>query len=360
MAVDYRIFIDTNILLDLYRVRGREAGLSILRHIDGHLERFITTNHVEMEFKKNRQKVIIESHALFKLPNFEGLQLPVFVSESKQSKALARNQKELKTHATTLKNRMTRILKNPTTHDPVFKTAQRLFRSASEHNLSRDKKIRFTIRNLARKRFILGYPPRKSADTSIGDSINWEWIVHCARESGCHVVIVTRDSDYGASFDNQSILNDWLATEFRERVSKKRKLLLTDRLSTALKLASIRVTKQEVDAEAALITERRARRQKPVDLLAALKKSFTRIDVDIDDLEQYEPEPDEPDYEPEPQEFVPSVDHAGDDLLEPEEPEVPDEPGHYIEPGEPEAPDAIDPEEPEPPDTPEPDEPDGG
>lgn len=348
MAVEFLIFIDTNILLDLYRVRGREAGLSILTHIEDNLGRFITTNQVEMEFKKNRQKVIIESHALFKPPNFEGLQLPVFVSESKQSKAIERSQKELKSYATKLKSRMTLILRNPTTHDPVYKTAQRMFRSQSDYNLSREKKIRFNIRNLARKRFCLGYPPRKGADTSIGDAINWEWVVHCAAESGCHVVIVTRDSDYGASFDNQSILNDWLATEFRERVSPKRKLLLTDRLSTALKLAKIPVTKQEVDAERELISERRVRRVKP-DLVAALNESFARIRdahpyVSLDS-DTYEPDPDP--YEPEPPEpdAYAEADYDPDDLPEPEPPDEYAERDDY---GEPEEPDVSD-HEPEPP-----------
>jgi hypothetical protein len=245
----FLIFIDTNILLDFYRVRGRESDLSILKRIDDNLDRFITTAQVEMEFKKNRQRVILDSHNTFKLPPFDGLQLPAFVSESKASKALARNQKELKGCAATVKTRMARILHKPTTHDPVFKTAHRLFRARTDYNLTRENKLRFKIRTLAKKRFVLGYPPRKNEDTSIGDAINWEWIVHCASESGCHVVIVTRDSDYGVTFGQQSILNDWLTTEFRERVSTKRKLLLTDRLSIALKLASIPVTRQEVAAE---------------------------------------------------------------------------------------------------------------
>jgi hypothetical protein len=295
-----------------YRVRGRESGLSILKHIDDNVGRFITTNQIEMEFKKNRQRVIVESHALFKMPSFEGLQLPAFLSESKQSKALLRNQKQLKGYATTLKGRMTRILKNPTTHDPVFKTAQRLFRTDSAYNLSRDKRVRLSIRIMAKKRFILGYPPRKSDDTSIGDPINWEWIVHCASASGCNIVIVTRDSDYGVSFDQQSILNDWLATEFRDRVSKKRKLLLTDRLSTALKLASIPVTKQEVATEAALISERRARTPKPGDLMEALRQSLDRVRAarasESEFAVNYEPSPedfDPQDHEPSPEDFDP-------------------------------------------------------
>ena len=64
------VFIDTNIWLDFYRVRTRERALSILEHIrpDTH-GRFITTAQVEMEFKKNRQRVILDTDKVFKMPN---------------------------------------------------------------------------------------------------------------------------------------------------------------------------------------------------------------------------------------------------------------------------------------------------
>lgn len=52
------IFIDTNILLDFYRLRGQGNDLSILGHITQHLPLFITTTQVEMEFKKNRPSVM--------------------------------------------------------------------------------------------------------------------------------------------------------------------------------------------------------------------------------------------------------------------------------------------------------------
>lgn len=55
------LFIDTNILLDFYRVRGRQGELSILDHIDQHHDRIITGSQVEMEFKKNRSAVILDS-----------------------------------------------------------------------------------------------------------------------------------------------------------------------------------------------------------------------------------------------------------------------------------------------------------
>ena len=46
------------------------------------------------------------------------------------------------------------------------------------------------------------YRHRKKNDTSIGDAINWEWIVHCAENSNAAIHIVSRDSDYGVVFDD--------------------------------------------------------------------------------------------------------------------------------------------------------------
>ncbi len=254
------VFIDTNILLDFYRQRGREKGLSILQHIDDNLEHFITGSQVEMEFKKNRQRVILISREEIKAPSFGGLkQLPAFLAESKQSSGLASSEKRVRALSDRLRKRIGRVLHQPTTHDRVYKTAQRLFRAESDYNLSRDKKVRFTIRRLARKRFYLGYPPRKDGDTSIGDAVNWEWIAHCAAQSGRDVVIVTRDSDYGTTFEDKPVLNDWLGQEFRERVSRRRKLILTDRLTEGLERAKIKVTREEAKVEQEFLEERRAR-----------------------------------------------------------------------------------------------------
>ena len=116
-------------------------------------------------------------------------------------------------------------------------------------------KERFAVRHLARKRFILGYPPRKQGDTSIGDAVNWEWIVRCSQESGKHVVIVTRDTDYGVTFDGKSYINDYLKQEFSERVSQKRKLILTDKLSVGLKIVHAAVTREMEEEEERILAE---------------------------------------------------------------------------------------------------------
>jgi hypothetical protein len=247
------IFIDTNILLDFYRIRGREGGLSILDRIDEHRDVIITGDQIAMEYKKNRLAAILESYKqLQKTPDIGGLQLPAIVLQSKASKTIVRDQKRIKEQAKKVRVRLQSVLSSPARNDPVYQVLQRLFRHRGPYNLSREKDVRLEIRELAQKRFMLGYPPRKPGDTSCGDAINWEWIIHCAKASGKDVVIATRDSDYGVAFD-EPVLLDWLTEEFKSRVSRKRKLALTDRLSEAFKRASIRVTKQEEAAETDLL-----------------------------------------------------------------------------------------------------------
>ena len=154
-----------------------------------------------------------------------------------------------------LKLQIERILKNPNQNDPVYKSLQKIFTNKSQINLNRENKIRFSIRNLAKKRFLLGYPPRKKDDNSIGDSINWEWILKCAENTGKHIIIVTRDTDFGAITENESYLNDWLKQEFKQRISQKRKLILTDKLSKAFQLVEIPVSKEMIEEEKNIIND---------------------------------------------------------------------------------------------------------
>lgn len=247
------IFVDTNILLDFYRVRTGGVGLELLSLIEHHKDILITGSQIEMEYKKNRQRVVLESLAAQKTPDWGGLTSPAFLATAKPAEIIAKSKKTITTQQGKLKSRIASILKNPSVSDPVYKVLQRVFKNQSEYNLGRDKPLRFNIRNLAKKRFILGYPPRKKEDNSIGDAVNWEWIIHCAYESGKDIILVTRDTDYGVSYDGQFFLNDWLAKEFKERVSRKRKIVLTDRLAAAFKLVAIPVSQKAEQEENELI-----------------------------------------------------------------------------------------------------------
>ena len=83
-------------------------------------------------------------------------------------------------------------------------------------------------------------------------------MVHCAKSENAELVIVSRDADYGITFDNKSYVNDHLRQEFSDRVSKKRKLLLYSRLSEALKHFAIPITLEEEQAELDIVASEKA------------------------------------------------------------------------------------------------------
>lgn len=208
-----------------------------------------------MEYKKNRQHVILESLGKFGAPDWGKLSAPALVSETQAAGMIEKHRKELIKQQKLVTEKIQSILEKPGTQDEVYKVLQRIFKNNSPYNLDREDRRRVAIRRLARKRFLLGYPPRKKNDTSYGDAINWEWIVQCSIDSGKDVVIVTRDSDYGVVYKNKSYINDWLSQEFKQRVSRRRKLKLTASLSEGLKIVHAKVTKEMEDAEQQMLSD---------------------------------------------------------------------------------------------------------
>ncbi len=251
--LDALIFIDTNILLDFYRFRKSDISMKYLAEMETHKDKIIMTSQVEMEFKKNRQGVIINTINEVEKLNKINFNIPTILTDTRAVEMISKSKIEIEKQQKRLNSKIEGIFKNPSNHDPVYKSLQRLFKHHSKINLDRDNQLRFTIRKLAIKRFILGYPPRKKNDTSIGDSINWEWIIKCAQLTGKHVILVTRDSDYGTNYKKESYLNEWLNKEFKERVKLRKKLILTERLSDAFKVIEIPVTKEMIEEEEIVI-----------------------------------------------------------------------------------------------------------
>lgn len=249
---NWLIFVDTNIFLDFYRLGG-EAADRQLKALERHKKALIICEQVWMEFLKNRQKVISDSIKQIKKPT--STPVPPIVTEFQPAKLMSKKSKEATNYFKKTISRVEKILKDPMSHDPVYKSVARIFKSNSEFNLKRPSKERFEIRNLARKRFVLGYPPRKKNDTSIGDAINWEWIVRCAEKSNenHNILIVSRDGDYGISYGDEAILNDWLYREFKDRISRKRKIELTSKLTLALKRLDEEVAEEDVAEEEVII-----------------------------------------------------------------------------------------------------------
>lgn len=246
------LFIDANILLDFYRSEGGKMGSDFLKLIDAHKDILITGSQIAMEYKKNRQSVLSTFLKGFKSPDSSPNNPPPFLIDSSQNKTLIANFKAFKLSHDKVKRRIELAIEKPQKYDPVYISLKPIFNHPSQYNLDRSKIIRNDIRELAKKRFMLGYPPRKQGDTSIGDAINWEWIIHCASKINNEkhdVILVTRDNDFG----HYPHLNDWLKQEFKERVGKRKNIYLINSLSTAFKMLSINVKQSTVKEEMKLI-----------------------------------------------------------------------------------------------------------
>ena len=248
-TLDTLLFVDTNILLDFYRMQNTDISTKLLVQLEACKDRLILSTQVEMEYKKNRQKVILDTLKNFSSPDSSKPIVPAILRDLKAVEMMEKSRKNIVLNKKKIEDRIQKLLGNPAVHDPVYKVLQKLFKHESTFNLTRQKKERFEIRDLAKKRFLLGYPPRKSDDTSIGDAVNWEWIVRCSTESKKHVVIVTRDGDYGAFYDKRCYLNDFLKLEFSDRTNQQRKIVLTNKLSEGLKIVHANITQEMMDVE---------------------------------------------------------------------------------------------------------------
>lgn len=275
-------FIDTNIFLDFYRSR-KEASLSLLNKLESVKERVICTYQVEMEFLKNRQKVIIKNYAELSLGINDNL--PAVLHDSTLHSKLKKEKKENKKFRKELQNKLANIISKPSLHDPVYKSLESIFSSKNNHVLTWGMKIRHEIEKLAWQRFLLGYPPRKNEDLSIGDALNWEWFIHCCKKLKGKFIIISRDSDYGSQYNGQTFLNDALKSEFRDRVGRK-SIIYTTLLSEGLKHLDIPVSSDEEESEIAQIN---SLSPYPTDLQGVVSPNFFKLPELIDAIKKSQP-----------------------------------------------------------------------
>lgn len=256
MSDNWLIFVDTNILLDFYRLRGASA-VKYLSQLEEKKHFLILTEQVQMEFLKHRQRVVAEALTEIKKPTEQ--KFPPFLDQYQPSQMMKSRTAEAVQNHKKVQEKIERIIEKPMANDEVFKHLNRIFKHDGPYALTRKTTEKLRIRSLARKRFSLGYPPRKKDDTSMGDSVNWEWIVNCARNcpNKSNVIIVSRDGDFGITRNKKYILNDWLKKEFVERVSKKRKVELTELLSVALKKLDVKFTKDEEREELEVVSSQK-------------------------------------------------------------------------------------------------------
>jgi PIN domain len=103
MALKKLLFIDANIWLDFYRARN-EVGLGLLRRAEAISDKIIVTYQLESEFKRNRQRVILEAMKELKAPP----QIPRIgmFSDAQASKGLNKSLRDVEKRVSKLRTQL--------------------------------------------------------------------------------------------------------------------------------------------------------------------------------------------------------------------------------------------------------------
>lgn len=200
-----KIFIDTNILLDIYHLSG--ADLEELRKLKKMVEKgkveLLVSGQVVEEFWRNRERVVAdalknfkESKAVAKIPNIIRA-----YSEAKELKALVDKTNEI---VKTLLARATEdIEKDALKADGVI---QELLSAVTVGEITDEIFAR------SKRRVEVGNPPGKK--DSLGDAVNWEWLLEQEIEFwDDELVIISADGDYESELNKgkprEYLLREW-------------------------------------------------------------------------------------------------------------------------------------------------------
>jgi hypothetical protein len=251
---DYLVFVDTNVLLDLYRSRGDSTVIALGKLLESR-DKIISTFQVRNEFLRNRTTVISQSLRELRR-SLERPSVPAMFADTTALRMYEQAVKELNQRKEQLCTRLSTALRHPTDRDEAYKLVSKFFGEEVGFFLEDGTDNSHVFYYKAARRHKLGNPPRKKESESIGDALNWEWCLDVCRSETKDLVVVTRDGDYGEKAEGDLVLpNLLLHEEFKSEVSRKRKLVITPSVNTALKLIGTKVSDDEVRKERAEIKE---------------------------------------------------------------------------------------------------------
>lgn len=183
-----KVFIDTNILLDIYQMSGPdlEELKKLNKIIRARQVELLMPQHVLDEFFRNRERVIADALKTFSECKAV-LRIPNIIRSYEETADLRAASQTLQETVKLLQSKvMADIEGDRLKADEVIRE---LFLCASKAETTEE------IYVAATRRAALGNPPGKK--NSIGDAINWEWLLNCEVEFwGEDLIIISSDSDY--------------------------------------------------------------------------------------------------------------------------------------------------------------------
>lgn len=203
-----KVFIDTNILLQLYQLSGPDLDelKKVIKLIKNNKLALLVSKQVEDEFWRNREDVIRDALKSFK-----------------ETKAIAKIPNLVRTH-TKYADLKTAI---NTVNDLVCQLEKEVSQEITENKLKADELIAQLFSDAkpdpispdiiekAKMRIAVGNPPGKNG--SIGDAINWEWLLTKDRDFlGEELVFISADTDFESNLHKgapkEFLLREWRAT----------------------------------------------------------------------------------------------------------------------------------------------------
>jgi len=205
-----KIFIDSNIYLDVYRNPNNKGLFNSIKNLSetGNL---IVTQQVVYEVLRNCYKVsydLYKEQTIIPQKAFIGFSTDKNIFEFEEIS----NNEMVNNIISNFKESRNLVLKGLSCHlEKVAKNEDKMsifLKSIFKNKIAPTTEQFFK----AKKRFDLGNPPRKK-EYSIGDAINWVQILDIAKEEKT-VLIVSRDSDFTIKlFDQKIELNPYLKDE---------------------------------------------------------------------------------------------------------------------------------------------------
>src|SRR5690606_11056470 len=111
-----------------------DASLELLHRIDGLHDSVVRSYVLDLEFKRNRQRIILQAWRSLKF-NSPQISPPAYLRGSDAARVAKNKINESRDRVETLRGRVIKAVEDPAQHDPVYKCVQRLHRSKSDINL---------------------------------------------------------------------------------------------------------------------------------------------------------------------------------------------------------------------------------
>lgn len=207
--LEVKVFIDTNILLDIYHLSGPDLQeLSKLKKVlqKGKKIELLLSSQVIDEFWRNRERVIADALRRFRETKAEA-QIPNIVRSYAEVVELRAAVERVKELVRVLSERLNKdIAGDALQADTVI---QDLLSAFPVHPIPAE------VVDRARRRMEIGSPPGKR--DSLGDAINWEWLLDRGGDFGSEsLVLVSSDGDFESEL-TKGRPREYLSREWKQR-----------------------------------------------------------------------------------------------------------------------------------------------